>query len=408
MTKAIQLGIALLALHVIDDSFIQPNPGTSASEHLAGGLVPLVLLALAAWGLPRLRGAAQGALSLALGIGGIASGIEGVHAAQTVGLSGDDFTGVLALLAGVVLLGAGAATLWRTRSTAGSLPRRAGRRAGYGIAGVIATWFLIAPMGLGYVYSHVSRTEVPAPRLGATHENVSFETSDGLKLRGWYVPSRNGAAVIAFPGRKGPQRQARMLIRHGYGVLLFDRRGEGVSEGDPNSLGWGGAKDVDAAVAFLRGRPDVRDGRIGGIGLSVGGEMMLEAAASNHGLKAVVSEGAGARSIREEMDLIHGAEKILAGTQYGAMQAAITVFSNSTPPEHLADLVPRISPRPLMLIQAPNSPNGEQLNDLYYREAREPKISWAIPESGHTGGIEARPREYERRVVGFFDAALTR
>jgi hypothetical protein len=61
-----------------------------------------------------------------------------------------------------------------------------------------------------------------------------------------------------------------------------------------------------------------------------------------------------------------------------------------------------------MLIQAPNSPNGERLNDLYYRAAREPKISWSIPESRHTGGIEARPREYERRVVGFFDAALTR
>jgi uncharacterized protein len=394
----------LLALHVIDDSFIQPNPGTSAADHLVSGLVPLVLLALAAWALPRMRGAWQGAVSLVLGIGGIAGGIEALHAAQTVGLSGDDFTGMLALAAGAGLLALGAATLWTTRDREGSVLRRVA----YGVGGLLAGWFLVAPMGLGYVYSHVSRTEVPAPRLGAAHEDVSFRTSDGLTLHGWYVPSRNGAAVIAFPGRKGPQRQARMLIRHGYGVLLFDRRGEGVSDGDPNSLGWGGAKDVDAAVAFLRHRPDVHDGRIGGVGLSVGGEMMLEAAASNQGLKAVVSEGAGARSIREELDLIHGAEKILGGTQYGAMQTAITVFSNSTPPEHLADLVPRISPRPLMLIQAPSSPNGERLNDLYYRAAREPKISWSIPESRHTGGIEARPREYERRVVGFFDAALTR
>jgi hypothetical protein len=402
MTKAIRLGIALIAVHVIDDTLIQPAPGTSARDHLVSALVPLAVLALAAWVLPRLRGAGQGALSLVLGIGGIASGVEAVHAAQTVGLSGDDFTGLLAFAAGFGLLGAGAATLWRTRNREGSLVIRAA----YGVGGLLVAWFLVAPMGLGYVYSHVSRTEVPAPRLGAAHEDVSFRTSDGLTLRGWYVPSRNGAAVIAFPGRKGPQRQARMLIRHGYGVLLFDRRGEGVSDGDPNALGWGGAKDVDAAVAFLRHRPDVRDGRIGGIGLSVGGEMMLEAAASNHGLKAVVSEGAGARSLREELDLIHGAEKILGGTQYSAMQASIMVFSGSTPPEHLADLVPRISPRPLMLIQAPNSPNGEALNDLYYRAAHEPKLSWSIPESRHTGGIEARPREYEARVAGFFDRAL--
>ena len=38
-----------------------------------------------------------------------------------------------------------------------------------------------------------------------------------------------------------------MLARHGYGVLLFDRRGEGESEGDPNVFGWHGERDVHAA-----------------------------------------------------------------------------------------------------------------------------------------------------------------
>lgn len=32
--------------------------------------------------------------------------------------------------------------------------------------------------------------------------------------------------------------------------------------------------------------------------------------------------------------------------------------------------------------------------------------TWEIPEASHTGGITARPDEYERRVVGFFDRAL--
>jgi fermentation-respiration switch protein FrsA (DUF1100 family) len=398
MTKAIRLGIALIALHVLDDSFIQANPGTSVGDHLVSGVVPLAVLALAAWVLPRLRGVWQGALSLSLGLLGIAAGVE---AFANPRLSGDDLTGVLALLAGAGLLGLGAAAVWRHR---GSLARRAA----FVVGAFVVVELLVFPVGVGYVFSHVSRERVPAPRLGAAHENVAFKTSDGLALRGWYVPSRNGAAVIAFPGRKGPQRQARMLIRHGYGVLLFDRRGEGASDGDPNAFGWGGAKDVDAAVAFLRGRTDVRDGRIGGIGLSVGGELMLESAAGNPALKAVVSEGAGARSIREELDSMHGLEKVLGGTQFAVRDAALSVFSGSTPPRHLKTLVPRIAPRPLMLIQAPNSPNGERLNDDYYRAAREPKTSWAIPESRHTGGIEARPREYERRVVGFFDAALTR
>ena len=88
------------------------------------------------------------------------------------------------------------------------------------------------------------------------------------------MPSRNGATVIAFPGRSGPQKQTRMLVRNGYGVLLFDRRGEGASDGDPNIFGWGGDRDMHAAAAYLRSRPDVDGSRIGAIGLSVGGEML--------------------------------------------------------------------------------------------------------------------------------------
>ena len=152
------------------------------------------------------------------------------------------------------------------------------------------------------------RQTVPAANLGAAHENVSFTTSDGLELQGWYVPSKNGAAVIAFPGRSGPQAHARMLASHGYGVLLFDRRGEGKSEGDSNLLGWGGDKDILAAIEFLKTRPDVDPGRIGGIGLSVGGELMLQAAAETDELAAVVSEGAGTRSFSEQMEEFHGLE----------------------------------------------------------------------------------------------------
>jgi len=50
--------------------------------------------------------------------------------------------------------------------------------------------------------------------------------------------------------------------------LLFDRRGQGVSDGDPNSFGWKGERDIHAAVALLQRRSDVDPDRIGGVGLS--------------------------------------------------------------------------------------------------------------------------------------------
>jgi hypothetical protein len=408
-TRLFWLATALIALHVVDDNYVQPQPGTAAADHLASGLVPLAVLGLAAWGYPRLSGVLRGAVATVLGILGITAGVEGAHYARAVGPSGDDFTGLLALAAGVLLLGLAVVTLWRTRRTEGNRAWRYTRRGLLGVAGVVALSLVVFPVVLAYVTTHVGRAVVPADELGVAHEDVAFTTSDGLTLRGWYVPSRNRAAVIAFPGRKGTQRQARMLARHGYGVLLFDRRGEGESQGEPNAWGWDGDRDVKAAIAFLQRRPDVDPGRIGGIGLSVGGEMMLEAASETSALRAVVSEGAGARAFSDELDHDVGTlERVLSTPAYAVKTAAVAVFANQSPPVNLKDVVGRIAPRPVMLIAAPHSPAGEDLNRGYYKAAGEPKVLWEIPESKHVGGIEARPRAYEQRVVAFFEEALLR
>ena len=410
-TNLFRVAVALIGLHIADDNFLNPEPGTSAGDHLVSGLVPLALLALAAWGFPRLSGGWRGALALFLAPVGIATGIEAVHYASQVGPSGDDFTGFLAIPAGLVLIGIGIVTLWRTRRTEGNRPWRYARRGLLGAAGFVVASLVVLPVAVAYVSTHTARAVVPENQLGAAYENVSFETSDGLTLKGWYVPSKNGASVLSFPGRTGPQKPARMLARHGYGVLVLDRRGEGESEGEPNAFGWDGDEDVKAAVRYLQQRPDVHAGRIGGIGLSVGGELMLEAAAEDEGLRAVVSEGAGARAYSDEVDdgEIEGRDgpaMLLGAATMAVKTGAMSVLTNQTPPANLADLVGRIAPRPVMLIAAPNSKNGEKLNRRYYAAAHEPKTLWQIPESKHTGGLDARPREYERRVVGFFDDAL--
>jgi dienelactone hydrolase len=399
--------IGLIALHVADDSFFQPQPGTSAADHLVSGLVPLVALALAAWGYPRLRAGLRATIALVIGAFGIVTGIEGVYYTTKGGPSGDDFTGLLAIPAGIVLLAVGLRTLWRSRKRDDAPARRYGRRFLLALGAVALVYVLIAPFYTGYLFTHVARGFVPEAELGVTYEDVSFTTGDGLELDGWYIPSRNGAAVIAFPGRKGPQRQARMLARHGYGVLLFDRRGEGESEGDPNIFGWRGERDLKAAVAFLARRPDVDDDRIGGIGLSVGGEMMLEAAAETDGLKAVVSEGAGIRSLREALAIPETSAKLQASLAHAVVTPGVALFSNTLPPPSLEDLIARIAPRPVFIIYAKPGQGGEaELSQTFYEAAREPKTVWQVPGAGHTGGIEAQPREYERRVIAFFDRAL--
>jgi uncharacterized protein len=194
-----------------------------------------------------------------------------------------------------------------------------------------------------------------------------------------------------------------MLAEHGYGVLLFDRRGEGESEGDPNALGWAGTRDVEAAISYLKSRADVDAGRIGGVGLSVGGEVMLQTAAETDNLRAVVSEGAGIRSVREAAHA-PGSERWIAAPVWGLVTGATALFASDLPPPSLTDLSAEIS-TPVYFIYATPGQGGENLNPTYYAAAPQPKSIWAA-EGGHTGAITAEPEEYERRVVAFFDRAL--
>ena len=391
----------LVALHTVADAFIWPERGTSWSDHLLPGLVTLaVLVAMVAvfW---FARPGARAVLALVLGALAIEGALLAIVDARNVGARGDDWTGFLLGPTGLALCALGVALLWRSRKPG---RMRWLRRTGVGVAALVGVYVVVAPVAMALAATHRPRQAVTPAGLGQRYEQVTVRTSDGLRLAGWYVRSRNGAAVISYPTRKGKLPQARMLVRHGYGVLLLDARGYDGSDGAVNMFGWGETKDIDAAVTWLRRQPDVRDGRIGGIGFSVGGEMMLEAAADNPQLRAVVSEGAGIRSLREE--LLYGARSILAIPTQAVQTAALTVLSGTSPPSSLHDLAKRIAPRAVFLIYAEHGAGGEDLNENFYRAAGEPKQLWRVEGAGHTGGLDAQPRAYEQRVVGFLDHAL--
>ena len=384
------------------------SPARRSATTSRAGSCPVALAALLALAYPRLRPGARAVAALTAGPLMIVAGVvDGVRHVAVDRLGGDDVTAIVCGVAGAALLVLGAALLWRSRRLDERPLRRYLRRALVGAVAALAVVFVVVPVGFAIVTNHKARAPVEQADLGRPQLDVSLTTSDGLRLAGWYVPSRNGAAVIAFPGRTGPLRHARMLARHGYGVLLLDRRGEGASEGDYNARGWGGEGDLRAAIAFLRRRPDVRDGRVGGLGLSVGGEMLLQTAARDRGLRAVVSEGAGLRSVAEQKHMPDTPPEPLRWIATITMEtAAGVVLSDHLPPPDLADLMPRIAPRPVLLIRGMQGNPDESLNRAYHEAGGPTATLWEIPHAGHTGGIAAAPAEYERRVVDFFDQAL--
>src|SRR6185436_12464619 len=126
------LGTALVVLHVLDDTLLQPPAGTAAADHLVGALVPTVLLAAAAVGFGRVRAGWRAVLALSVGVFGIGIGlIEAGYYTTAVGPSGDDFTGLLAIPAGALLVGLGLRRLWKSRHRTGRLWRRVVRRTMY-------------------------------------------------------------------------------------------------------------------------------------------------------------------------------------------------------------------------------------------------------------------------------------
>ncbi len=89
------------------------------------------------------------------------------------------------------------------------------------------------------------------------------------------------------------------------------------------------------------------------------------------------------------------------------MTAATTVFQNHGPHPRPEDRIGLIAPRPVFLIYAVPGIGEEDIRQpQFYAAAGEPKAIWRVPGSDHTGGFEAQPAEYERRVIAFLDDAL--
>ena len=401
-------GVATLVslVHAIDDAFVHRGPGLGLGQHALAGAISIAAALGGIAAFPSLRPGLRSALALAFG--GLAC-VNGVLHLVHVGGDGPadgDVTGVLALAAGAVLVGLAAFIPWHHRGErATSAPRRWLRRALVAIAGFAAVLFVLGPVSLGIIETHKWREPIGPPPSPA-YRDVTFRASDGLELAGWYRPSHNGAAVLVVHGgggdRTGAVAHAEMLARHGYGVLVYDARGRGESDGSPNGFGWDWRKDVAGALALLRRQPDVDPHRIGAVGLSTGADVLIEVAAQRGDLAAVVADGAAAESF-EDWHRLRGND---LGLPSGwVMFTTIRVLTGDPPAPALEDLVARIE-APTLLISAGKAEERD-FNVLYDKVGNPAVEHWNLPDAHHTDAIREHPREYERRVVTFLDKELT-
>jgi pimeloyl-ACP methyl ester carboxylesterase len=231
---------------------------------------------------------------------------------------------------------------------------------------------------------------------------------EGITLSGWYIPSENGAAIILLHGYGGNRLEmisrADILVRHGYGVLLYDLRGHGESGGEQRAFGWQDVKDVKAALEFLSRTENVNPDRIGILGFSIGGQIAIRATAEYEEIKAIIADDPSFVTIDDAPRPLNIKEK----TTYLASwitSRCVSLWTGIHIPVGIPEKIKEISPRPIMLIVTGET-RGRDLVRYFYQIAYQPKELWEIPETYHGGQLKTRPLEYEDKMITFFNNNL--
>jgi fermentation-respiration switch protein FrsA (DUF1100 family) len=274
--------------------------------------------------------------------------------------------------------------------------------------GLSITFYIALPVIYANGIAHPKRAPVccETPKdLDLEYEKVSFKTNDRITLQGWYIPSKNQAAVIISHGIGG-NRLAHLdigayLAENGFGVLLLDLRAHGESGGDLVSFG---GNDIIAALDYLQSRDDVNPNRIGAIGISLGGLVTLQAAALRQDIKAVVADGSAGNTIQDiprPTTLGHWLDLPFQVVTYWVWEYKGVVAPTST-----VEAIEKISPRQILLISGTNSEYEKELQRKFYSAAGEPKTLWEVPGAGHAESWQASPDEYKERIVLLFKQTL--
>lgn len=189
------------------------------------------------------------------------------------------------------------------RTAAGRVAKQGRRFSGRTGQGAEVIWLglLLALAGGMSGLNFVIRRSLAAERVaeqgepdGLPWREVSLPTANGKRLFGWFIPVADVApALVVMHGWGGNAAMmlplAAPLHAAGYGLLLVDARCHGRSDGDSFASLPRFAEDIEAALDWLAGQPEVDPGRLGVVGHSVGAGAALLAASRQPAVRAVVS-----------------------------------------------------------------------------------------------------------------------
>jgi uncharacterized protein len=257
--------------------------------------------------------------------------------------------------------------------------------------------------------------------------DVTFRTKDGLTLAGTYygatTRSRVGQVIFcheylsnrwSFGPYAGPLRAL------GFDVFTFDFRNHGESESDPSyrPLQWvtdHEVRDLRAAMAYLRTRPDHDEAGVAVYGVSRGGSTALVVAAKEPTVWGIITDGAFPTSGTMLSYITRWAEIYVTNPYlWKSMPNAFfryVAWSGLVRSERRLNCrfpsveraVKRLAPRAWLMIHGEKDAYiGTDIARTLFALASKPKELWIVPKAKHNRCRQVEPVEYNERVTAFF------
>jgi uncharacterized protein len=273
---------------------------------------------------------------------------------------------------------------------------------------------------------------IPRGQPLATAEDVRFQALDGLHLRGCYLKTKaeERIGVVLFGLEFGSNRWSCLpycehLLDNGFDVFAFETRGQGESDAQPGyePLQWvtnHEVQDTRAALTYLKVRPDADPRGVGFFGISKGAGAGLLAAADDPYVRCCVTDGVFAsyttlvpymRQWFRIYDDKYALQGLMPSWYYGLVGLKglrqIERERHCRFP-HLERALPRLAPRPLLMIHGGGDTYIKPGMALrLFERARGPKEYWLVEGAKHNQALQVAGEEYRRRVLEFFSMHLS-
>ncbi len=248
-------------------------------------------------------------------------------------------------------------------------------------------------------------------QLHLPYEYFHFIASDNKsRLSAWFIPADQPKATIIYLHGVGDNKMSGLLLAkvfhdHKFNVLIYDSRAHGESHGNYCTYGYHEKHDVGKAIDEIQKKYTI--GKIGVFGTSMGAVIALQAASIDKRISAVVSEASFATLRQVTVDY----QKRLLRLPWHFLRNIAMKRSEAIAHFKHREVSPIYAVKhihiPVLFVHGKSDAFIKyQYSEELFAAANEPKELWLIDDANHNNVHDIGKKEYEERIVKFFERWL--